>query len=123
MVFTAVISILVGAALGLRFNVLIVVPAIILVLGGTAAVGIAHADHMGSAVLIAASICTALQVGYLIGGFARVAVNSVGASTRSTAAADYRSTFSTFGNEWKWWVRTAIMSESSTTPKAPSALS
>jgi hypothetical protein len=91
MVFTAVISILVGAALGLRFNVLIVVPAIILVLGGTAAVGIAHADHMGSAVLIAASICTALQVGYLIGGFARVAVNSVGASTRSTAAADYRS--------------------------------
>jgi hypothetical protein len=64
----AIIGLLIGAALGLlRFNVFILFPVIGLGLLGTAAVGIAHGDPIGSVVLTMIFIGTALQLGYLAG--------------------------------------------------------
>jgi hypothetical protein len=60
-------AILMGVALGLRFNVLILGPVLGLALLGTAAVGIAHGDRIGSVVLTTVLIGTTLQVGYLAG--------------------------------------------------------
>jgi hypothetical protein len=73
-----IIGFLIGAALALRFNVLILFPSIGLALLGTTAVGIAHGDPMGSVVLTMALIGTTLQVGYLAGILARAVVASVG---------------------------------------------
>jgi hypothetical protein len=75
-------------ALGLRFNVLILIPAVGLALLGTAAVGIAHGDRTGSVVLTTVLIGATLQVGYLAGIVAR----AVWASIRVYGcAADFRS--------------------------------
>jgi hypothetical protein len=61
------ISILIGAALGLRFNFLILIPTVVLVLAIAAAVGIAHPDNIWSAVLTVVLVVTGLQIGYLAG--------------------------------------------------------
>ena len=74
-----IIGFLIGAALALRFNVLILVPAIGLALIGTTAVGIAHGSPMGSVVLTMVLIGTTLQVGYLAGIVARAVVASIAA--------------------------------------------
>jgi hypothetical protein len=58
---------LIGVLLGLRFKVLILVPAI--VVGSTAALwsGIAYNDSLRSILLVTAATITALQFGYLGG--------------------------------------------------------
>jgi len=58
---------LIGAVLGLRFKVLILIPAICLVTIYTAVVGIAHGDRAATLILMAALVVTALQCGYFFG--------------------------------------------------------
>jgi hypothetical protein len=72
-----IVGFLIGAALALRFNVLILVLAIGLALIGSTAVGIAHGSPMGSVVLTMVVIGTTLQVGYLAGIVARAVVASI----------------------------------------------
>jgi hypothetical protein len=95
-----IIGFLIGAALALRFNVLILVPAIGLALIGTTAVGIAHGDPMGSVVLTMVLIGTTLQVGYLAGIVARAVVTSIDVSNadvpRSFANGGDQHSFSMF---------------------------
>jgi hypothetical protein len=62
-----IIGFLIGAALAMRFNVFILFPAIGLALLGTAAVGLAGGDRIGSVVLTMVLIGTTLQVGYVAG--------------------------------------------------------
>jgi hypothetical protein len=71
-------AILTGVVLGLRFNVLILVPAIGLALFGTAAVGIAHGDRIGSVVLTTVLVASAVQIGY----FATIVTRAAFASVR-----------------------------------------
>jgi hypothetical protein len=60
-----VIGFLAGAALALRFNVLILFPTIGLALLGEAAVGIANRDRIASVVLTMILLAFALQIGFL----------------------------------------------------------
>jgi hypothetical protein len=63
----AIVSVLAGIALGLRFKVLILVPAVALATVFAMIVGIARADHIGSIVLAIVIVGTAVQFGYLVG--------------------------------------------------------
>jgi hypothetical protein len=75
------ICLLVGAALALlRFNVFILFPAIGLGVLGTALVGIAHGEQIGSVVLTMVLIGATLQFGYLAGLGLCALLASVGAS-------------------------------------------
>jgi hypothetical protein len=121
---------LIGATFSVRFNVLILFPAIGLALFGTAAVGIAHGDRIGSIALIMVLIGTALQLGYLAGIDMRVLLASI-----SVPNADVPRNFaflgghtvlvcskaSTFKTTWRWWVQMASMSARSITRKPPTA--
>jgi hypothetical protein len=64
-----IISLLVGMALGQRFKVLILVPAIAAAIIVSIAAGIARDDDIWSIVLLAVVAATGLQIGYL-GGIA-----------------------------------------------------
>jgi hypothetical protein len=81
MIVTASISILLGAALGLRFNVFVLAPAAVLALIGTAAIEVANGAPMGSLAFAMVSVTAALQIGYFAGAITRVA-----AIVRSTKA-------------------------------------
>jgi hypothetical protein len=61
------IAILIGAALGVRFNVFILFPAIGLALLATLVAAIGHGDRIGSVVVTMALAASALQIGYLAG--------------------------------------------------------
>jgi hypothetical protein len=63
----AIIGFLIGAALGTRFKVPIVIPAIGLALFATAGVGIVHGEPIGSVGLAMVLIATTLQLGYPAG--------------------------------------------------------
>jgi hypothetical protein len=63
----AVISAIAGAVLGLRFKVLILVPAVMFAVMFAAVVGIARTDSVLSVVLLMAAVGTAVQLGYLAG--------------------------------------------------------
>ncbi len=52
---------LVGAVLGLRFKVLVLIPALILAVVITAIIAMAHGDHAGSAVLTVVFVVAALS--------------------------------------------------------------
>jgi hypothetical protein len=73
-VILIVISILIGAVLGERFNVLILVPAAAVALVSTAGLGIANGDPMWSVALTMVSVTAVLQVGYWLGSIPRLAV-------------------------------------------------
>jgi hypothetical protein len=62
-----VISVLAGIALGLRYRVVILVPAIILVAIFAMVVGIARGDDFWSLTLAMVAAGTAVQLGYLVG--------------------------------------------------------
>jgi len=70
----AVVGVLAGIALGLRYKVLILVPAVALAVVFAMIVGIARADHIGSIVLTMVIVGTAVQLGYLVGIAIRAAV-------------------------------------------------
>jgi len=70
----AIISVLAGIALGLRYKVLILVPAVALAMVFAIIVGIARADHFWSIILAMVIVGTAVQLGYLVGIAIRAAV-------------------------------------------------
>src|SRR5262249_13107019 len=63
----AIIGVLGGIALGLRYRVVILVPAVALAMIFAMIVGIARADHVGSIVLTMVILGTGVQLGYLTG--------------------------------------------------------
>jgi len=73
----AIISVLAGIALGLRFKVLILVPAVILAMIFAIIIGVARADTFWSIVLAMAILGAAVQFGYMAGIMLRAAVSSL----------------------------------------------
>jgi hypothetical protein len=65
----AIIGVVVSIALGLRFNVLVLVPAIALAVIFALTVGIARSEGFGSIVLAVVIVGTAIQLGYFVGIF------------------------------------------------------
>jgi hypothetical protein len=70
----AVISAVVGALLGLRYKVLILVPAVLFAMMFAALVGIARIDRVLSVALLMAAVGAAVQIGYLAGIVIRAAI-------------------------------------------------
>jgi hypothetical protein len=65
----AIICVLVGVGLGLRFKVFVLVPAIVLAGIFALVVGLAYGDSLGSILLAMVIVGIAIQFGYLIGIF------------------------------------------------------
>jgi hypothetical protein len=63
----AVIGGVVGIVLGLRYKVLILVPAVMLATLSSILVGVAHADRFWSIALMTVELIIAVQLGYLAG--------------------------------------------------------
>jgi hypothetical protein len=76
-----IISVLVGIALGLRYKVLILVPAVTVAMLFAIIIGIAHADRFWSIILAMVIFGTAVQFGYLAGIVMRAAIRSICALT------------------------------------------
>jgi hypothetical protein len=76
----AIISMLAGIALGLRYKVFVLVPAVGLTIMFAAMGGIAYGDHLWSILLAMTILGTAVQFGYLAGIMIRAAVGSICAS-------------------------------------------
>jgi hypothetical protein len=70
----AVINVLAGIALGLRYKLVILVPAVSFVVTFALIVGIARGDHFWSIILVMVIVGTAVQLGYLIGIAIRAAI-------------------------------------------------
>jgi HAMP domain-containing protein len=68
------IGAVIGAALGLRWNVFILIPTIILAAICTAVIQVARGDPAGSVALVIVLVFVATQIGYLVGSIARMAV-------------------------------------------------
>jgi hypothetical protein len=67
MAMLALLSFLTGTVLGMRFRVLVLVPAIACALPTAVAVGIFREHAFGSVILVAAATVTCLQIGYMAG--------------------------------------------------------
>jgi hypothetical protein len=80
------IFLLIGAALGLRFRFLILIPAICLTIICIAGGGIAQADRIGTMILTIVLVSTALQIGYLFGVVTRGAIAWLRVPERKTVA-------------------------------------
>jgi hypothetical protein len=65
---------LIGATLGFRFTVLILVPAIGFAVLGVAGIGIARGDQGNEMIITMILIAAVLQIGYLLGAVARAIV-------------------------------------------------
>ena len=72
-----IIHFLAGVALGLRFKVLILVPAVTLTMLFAAIVGVARGDMFWSIAIAMILLVTAIQVGYLAGILIRAKIASV----------------------------------------------
>jgi hypothetical protein len=72
-----IIHVLAGAALGLRFKVMILVPALTLTMLFAAIIGVAHDDQFWSIAVAMILLGTAIQVGYLAGILIRAKIASV----------------------------------------------
>jgi len=70
----AISSLLVGAALALRFKVMILLPAIVVAAVLVIARGVFHGDNFWWVILTAILVTICLQLGYLIAAFIRVAI-------------------------------------------------
>ena len=73
----AIISMLAGIALGLRYKVFVLVPAVTFAVIFAAIGGIAHGDRLWSIVLAMAILGTAVQFGYVAGIMIRASVGSI----------------------------------------------
>jgi hypothetical protein len=67
-----ILSILVGAVLGMRLKVLVLVPATIFTTSLVVAVGAARGDPIDTIALVAAAIAICLQIGYISGSATRL---------------------------------------------------
>jgi membrane protein DedA with SNARE-associated domain len=63
----SMISLLVGALLGQRFKVMVLMPATAILLVLAVGIGVTHAHTAWWIVLMAAAAATSMQIGYLIG--------------------------------------------------------
>jgi hypothetical protein len=72
----AIIGAVAGIALGLRYKVVVLVPAVTLAMIFAMIVGIARADHFWSIISAMAILATAVQSGYLAGITTGAAVGS-----------------------------------------------
>jgi hypothetical protein len=73
----AVIGIVVGIVLGLRYKVLILVPAAMFAMISAIIIGVAHADGLWSIVLMTVELITAVQLGYLAGTVTHMAIAAI----------------------------------------------
>ena len=71
MTMLSMTAMLIGALLGLRFKVLILVPAIIIGSAATLGIGMAHSNSLWFTLLAMVLAITALQMGYLGGAVIR----------------------------------------------------
>ena len=72
-----IIHVLAGAALGLRFKVMILVPAITLTMLFAAMVGVTRGDKFWPIAVAMTLLGTAIQVGYLVGILIRAKIAPV----------------------------------------------
>jgi len=72
-----IIHVLAGATLGLRFKVMILVPALTLTMLFAAIVGVTRGDQFWSIAVAMILLGTAIQVGYLAGILVRAKIASV----------------------------------------------
>ena len=79
----AIISVLAGIALGLRFKVVVLVPAVIFVMLFAVIIGVARAEPFWPIVLAMVILGTALQFGYLAGTVMRAVIISICAPRNS----------------------------------------
>jgi hypothetical protein len=84
----AIFTFLVGAVLGQRFTVLVLVPAILVTLGVAIGLGIARAQAPGTIVLVTIAAITCLQIGYLFGLAIRRLIRGRASRLRSASFAD-----------------------------------
>lgn len=80
-----ILALLTGMVLGMRFKVLILVPAIACVLPIALGVGIVRDHAFGPATLIAVAAVASLQIGYLVGVGIRYALVAARLSGRRRA--------------------------------------
>jgi hypothetical protein len=93
MTMLATTAILIGALLGQRFRVLILVPAIVIASAAILAFGMAHNNNLWSILLVTALTITALQLGYLGGTVIRFAITGahIGGDSPGTITVAQRS--------------------------------
>jgi hypothetical protein len=72
----ALLTLAVGVVLGLRFRVLILIPAIACGLPLGFAIGLARTEAIGPAIVMAATALAGLQIGYLTGAIFRYGVGT-----------------------------------------------
>lgn len=74
----AIIGVVVGIVLGLRYKVLVLVHAVMFAVNLSIIIGVARADSFWSIVLTTVAVVTALQLGYLAGIGIRATIESIG---------------------------------------------
>jgi len=79
----AIFGILAGVTLGLRHNVVVLVPGVAVAMLLAMMVGIAHDAHFWSIILGMAMLGTAVQIGYLAG----IAIRAIAGSIRTSLVA------------------------------------
>ena len=92
MIMLSIVSLLVGAALGQRFRVLVLMPATAILLAFAVGIGVAHAYTVWSIILMVAVTTTSVQIGYVLGIGIRHAMAAVWSSGSSPLAAPTPST-------------------------------
>ena len=111
----SMVSLLVGAVLGQRFQVIVLVPAVAIALVLAIGTGVTHGDTGWSIVLMGAAAATSVQIGYLIG----IGIFHVLAAAGSTAAASARTTFSTGWSVAPWPCHSCIRSPTCSAGSSP----
>lgn len=76
----AIISVVAGAALGLRYNALVLVPAVMFAMLFALIVGIARADSFWSVAFLMLLLAVAVQLGYLAGVAVYAVIESIWAA-------------------------------------------
>jgi len=84
----AIFVLLVGIALGQRFNVLVLVPAVLTTLGVAVGLGIAFSQAPGTIILFTLAAIACLQIGYLLGLGIRQLIEARASRLRSASFAE-----------------------------------
>ena len=84
----AIFMFLVGAALGQRFTVLVLIPATLITLGMATGLGIARAQAPGTITVVTVAAIACLQIGYLFGLGIHQLVQTRAGRSRSASFAD-----------------------------------
>jgi len=84
----AIFTLLFGVALGQRFTILVLIPAILATLGVAIGLGIARTQGTGTIVLATVAAVACLQIGYLLGLGIRQLIEVRARRLRSASFAD-----------------------------------